>query len=169
MGVMTLHASFPMKNKPIVPKTQAALAEALEITPRQLRRWRLDADAPRNDDLTAWQAYAAAHSRQGGDDLKTLRAKLLTEQIQREKRRNAREARETMPLSEFVTAARHATACYASAFDRLLRREAPARLAGLALPELRAELEKLADELIDAHAAEMAKCVDKLREGDGED
>jgi hypothetical protein len=145
--------------KPAPTVSWSALAKALGVHRQSLVRWRSLPDAPTAPDIEAWQDFIASKGlgRGGGDELAALRAELLREQIERERRRNQAEARALIPIEECCAAARKATAAWASVLWLKLEQESPARLVGKDIAEIRAEISKIHDELVEAYAAEFTK------------
>ena len=148
-----------MKKPPeVTPKAKpdennwTALSRELGVSRQSIARWRARPEAPEDPDPDAWRAYVSANGlgSASGDELKDLRAQLLREQIEREKRRNQIETRSVVTLEECSTAARRATTCWAAVLSAKLENEIPPRLLGLGIAELRAELRVVHDEIIDA-------------------
>ena len=157
--------SQPLKRtKPAAPEPKTAaswseLARLLGVDRQSITRWRSRPDAPTAPDLDAWRGYVEENAlgRASGADLADLKAQLLREQIERERRRNAVEARSVIPVEECVAAARTATSAWSFVLTAKLEQEAPARLVGKDIAETRAELTKIHDELVEAYAVELAK------------
>jgi len=141
--------------KPIrINKTKSwiQLASELEVDRKSLQRWRTQLGAPTKPDLAEWRTYmeTQALGRPKSGELGQLRAELLREQIDRERRRNQIEARTVVTIEECCTAARRATTSWAAVLTAKLEQEAPARLVGKAIAECRAELCLIHDEMIES-------------------
>lgn len=142
--------------KPTAAPSWSGLARQLGVSRQSFVSWRSLPDAPTEPDLEKWRVFIEVNSlgTDGSSTLKALRAQLLTEQIQREKRRNLVEARDLIPLRDSVAAASLARSIWQDCIRSKLEYESAARLVGKDVSEIRMEMRAIHDELVaDINAA----------------
>lgn len=133
------------------------MAGALQISRETLYNWRKFPTAPKTADPVAWQEWREEHKPEGGDaNLADVKRLVELEKLRKLKRENEIGEAKTVPVDEVVSSLREATAKWDSVLTSKLQQEAPARLVGKDIAELRAEMTVINDELREAMARELA-------------
>jgi hypothetical protein len=149
------------------PRKQAAeswtaVAGALRVSRETIYNWRRFPNAPKEPDVEAWQAWKEENKGEGADrEIAEVKRLVALEQLRKLKRENEIGEGKTVPVDEVIAALREATAKWDSVLTSKLDQEAPARLVGKEIAELRAELSAIHDELREAMGRELAYHVEK--------
>ena len=157
-----------MKKKPKVTGQSApnwqALADALGVSRQSVYEWRQKAGAPTTPDIDAWHKFAKSNAMAANksETLEGARLALLHEQIERARRINQHEASELMPVAEAVSSARRAVDVWHSACLQLFEGEAPSRLIGKDIAEMRVEISAIFAESCNLYRAEVDKMVEQI-------
>lgn len=157
-----------MKKKPkftgeTAPNWQA-LADALGVSRQTIYEWRKKPNAPATADIDSWHKFSKENAMAAGrsDTLEGAKLALLHEQIERARRINQLHARELIPVAEVVSDARDAVDAWCSACRQLFEGEAPSRLIGKDIAEMRVELTAIFGESCGIVRAEIDKMVGKI-------
>jgi len=125
----------------------STLAGLLGVSRQTIYNWKKQPDAPTVPEVEAWRAWIASRQPENAATLAELKAELIAEQIRGARLKNAMTEGETLPRAEVIHAAERATAIWVNVLRARLETEAPPRLIGLSIAELRAELRTITDEL----------------------
>jgi hypothetical protein len=141
---------------------QNEIAKAIGVDVRTVRRWR-DLDDYPTDATTVEQVVDWVKSKGLGQhkkqtrELAELKVLIAEQELEKKQRENQIARREIIPVEEASRAAARATAIWQLAIRAKLETEAPPRLAGKDIAELRAEIRTISDEL----CAEVSKIFDQ--------
>ena len=112
------------------------MANKLGVSRQLLAAHTKKPDAPKLDDVAAWETYLAMHGREGSAPpelrrkIAEQRLRLLTTLAEREAIKLARERDETLTKGDVGFAISRGMALFFSALDRLVHCEAPPNLKG---------------------------------------
>lgn len=127
------------------------LAERLGITPRQLRNVRALPGAPASPDDEAWPVFYEQHGRNLGSQ--SLRDQKLAEEIALLRIKRAQAEGQTVALADMEAFMRRFSAQLDQLLTMKLETEAPARVQGKEIVDLRREMRAIHDEIREAYNA----------------
>jgi hypothetical protein len=157
---MILNSKKEKRPDGAVAKSWADVAGKLGISRQALYNWRKLEDAPQEPNVDAWLQWAAEHKPDANQDLQEVKRLVELEKLRKLKRENEIQEERTIEMDEVTAALRVATAKWDSVLTSKLDQEAPARLVGKDIAEMRAELAAIHDELREAMARELGEqCV----------
>jgi len=140
--------------------TQAELAGVLGVSRQSLINWRKIPGAPESLDEQEWRDFMNQQGligRTGASrDIGTLKVLIAEQELEKKQRENQVARQEVVPIEEVTASASRATAIWQTSLKAKLETEAPTRLVGKDIAELRAEIRMISDEL----CAEVAKLFD---------
>lgn len=137
------------------------LAELLDVSRQTVSEWRKLEGAPQTPNVKEWREWVK--ERRQDDPVELTEAKRLVEleKLRKMRRENEIGEAKSVPVDEVVAALRAATARWDSALTSKLDQEAPARLVGKDIAEMRAELAAIHDELREIMAKELVFHVEQ--------
>ena len=151
---------MPKKGDASIAQSWAEIAGKLGITRQALYNWRKLPEAPNEPDWDAWAKWAAEHKPEANHDLNEVKRLVELEKLRKLKRENEIQEAQTISMEQVTAALRVATAKWDSVLTSKLDQEAPSRLVGKDIAELRAELAAIHDELREAMGKELSEaCV----------
>ena len=139
-----------------VAKSWAEVAGKLGISRQALYNWRKLDDAPQEPNVDAWLEWAAENKPDANHDLSEVKRLVELEKLRKLKRDNEINEKQTISMAEATAALRVATAKWDSVMTSKLDQEAPARLVGKDIAELRAEIALIHDELREIMGRELS-------------
>ena len=129
-------------------------SEACGVDIRTIRRWRQLDGFPHGkpvEEVVAWmKSLGLGEHKKGGKEIGELKAELLKEQIEYARHKNQIAAKNTITIEKHNADCQRATALWQSTLKAKLESEAPSRLLGKPISELRAEMQLIHDELLSA-------------------
>jgi DNA-binding transcriptional MerR regulator len=129
-------------------------SEACGVDIRTIRRWRQLEGFPHGkpvEEVVAWmKSLGLGEHKKGSKDLGELKAELLREQIEHARHKNQIAAKNTITIEKHNSDCQTATALWQSVLKAKLESEAPSRLLGKPISEIRSEMQLIHDELLAA-------------------
>lgn len=138
-----------------------AIAERLGVSRQTIYEWRRIEGTPKTPNVAEWEEWVEENRQEEPADITEVKRLVEIEKLRKLKRENEIQEGKTIPMEEVTAAMRVATAKWDSALTSKLDQEAPARLVGKDIAEMRAELAAIHDELREAMAKELALQIEQ--------
>lgn len=143
------------------PQTWDQVADYLGCTRQALVSLRRLAAAPKGKDPEEWKEFVTAggYLKGGSRRLTEIKVLIAEEELRRRKRENAIAEGEVLSLADVQNALQRASARMSQIITYKLETDAPARLAGKEITEMRAELRGIGDELRNVWNSGLSQCT----------